>query len=344
MGLRDWLWERIGSEQARMWFNNFLVIMPVFLMLAVLPRLPPQYANIAFIAFFPFYFGGLFAYQKWQQAEAAKYLAFRDAHWWHGETVKDSMDILVEGIVYLDDQFEDLADEELEEIHAYRQAVKEIIDELGTPPEPGSMKWHPYLVEFRYPVKVPGLGENVRRAIWLLPDLWEETFHFDPDKDVWFGPVVVSHPQVENVVLVTPVGGFVEWFDETIPVAYVTWSSWHMRKFANGGSSSARVEVPSLVEMLRAKIRFMAQHIVHISGRLKQLQEYMKGTDMIRASFEELCQKRLDEIVQLRNGFKKPSVARRFVSGMVRKWWLWLLVGLMLLWLMQRYGYVEVRY
>jgi hypothetical protein len=143
---------------------------------------------------------GVYGVHSHMKMEAAEYLVFDQAKWRFDENTVTTVDIFIpkDAIQYIGKLGEGK--------HAYR------IGPLKTP------------IGYNH----PDLGLiSFRRADWVLPAKWNDTFFFKPGGEVWWGGIPMTHPNTEGLVL--HVKGWEDYMGEYIPTCEVADSTFHYK-------------------------------------------------------------------------------------------------------------------
>jgi len=216
----------------------------------------------------------LIVYNKIQQAHAARFLAFPKSIWRLSETEKASQDIFIEEIRLLNDE-------------ESRKLLKEYLGKEC------NEKFF-YYVKFSPPVALSGIGV-FDKAVWILPDRWEEVFQFTSGLTAWFQAQVIEHPKAEYVTLYIPSPkAKIEYMGETIPVAYVADSTWHLRNFRKPLEQQVDVK-----EVESAKVALLLNENVKLRQMIRFYEEHITGLLKTIPDLEEMVIKRMDTVAQL---------------------------------------------
>jgi len=159
---------------------------------------------------------GVYGVHAHMKMEAAEYLVFDQAKWRFDENTVTTVDIFIpkDTVQYIGK----LGEGKL----AYR---------LGPFANPPIGYLHPDL----------GLI-SFRRADWVLPAKWNDTFFFKPGGEVWWGGIPLVHPNTEGLVL--HVKGWEDYMGEHIPTCEVADSTFHY-KHSMAGINPKRMSLTS---------------------------------------------------------------------------------------------------
>ena len=247
------------SEKARSDISQLMLLAPLFALIFSGPFLQQvfgpwyRYVGLGIIVGYVMF---LIMLNKIEQANAARFLAFPKSIWRLSETEKASQDIFVKNVILLND----------EEVKAEAQNSENI----------GKLKddKYYYFVEFTPPVKLGRLGV-FDKAVWIMPEKWEEMFQFTPGLTAWYKALVITHPKAEFVTLYIPsIKSRIEYLGETIPVCYVADSTWHFRKHRKPLEANSEVDVE---EVESAKIAFLLRENIKLRQTLKYMDEHVEA-------------------------------------------------------------------
>jgi len=207
---------------------------------------------------------GVYGMHSHMKMQAAEYLVFDQAKWRFDENTVTTVDVFIpkDAVQYIGKLGEDK--------HAYR---------IGPLPTP---------IGYLH----PDLGLiSFRRADWVLPARWNDTFFFKPGGEVWWGGIPMTHPNCEGLVL--HVKGWEDYMGEHIPTCEVADSTFHY-KHGMAGINPKRMTLTN-EDIEKSQSLAFKRECIELRLKTKDLEHHLGKVLSETDNVEEIIKQRIQD-------------------------------------------------
>lgn len=205
---------------------------------------PQEYVMMILGVGMAVWIAGVYGVHSHMKMQAAEYLVFDQAKWRFDENTVTTVDVFIpkDAIQYIGKIGEGK--------HVYR---------LGPFPTP---------IGYLH----PDLGLiSFRRADWVLPAKWNDTFFFKPGGEVWWGGIPLVHPNTEGLVL--HVKGWEHKMGEYIPTCEVADSTFHY-KHGMAGINPKRMDLKD-EDLEKVESTILKKENIELHLKVKDLEHHL---------------------------------------------------------------------